>query len=95
MVFMNAIAEIDKAGRLVVPKKLRDALHLVPGTRLVLRREGEAIILEPQSRPRGLYFKDGIPVYDCGHPLPVESVDWLEQAREERAQELMGEWPEK
>ena len=37
MAFMNAIAEIDKAGRVVVPKKFRDALHLVPGTRLSLR----------------------------------------------------------
>ena len=87
---MNAIAEIDKAGRLVVPKKLRDALHLVPGTRLVLRREGEAIVLEPESRPRGLYLKNGIPVYDVGPLPPLEDRDWVEEARNERAEELMG-----
>jgi len=89
---MNAIAEIDKAGRLVVPKKMRDALHLVPGTRIALRQEGEAIVMEPERKGRGLYLKNGIPVYEFGHPLPPDCVDWVEQAREERAEELMGQW---
>jgi AbrB family looped-hinge helix DNA binding protein len=92
MAIMNAIAEIDKAGRLVVPKKMRDALHLVPGTRLILQQEGHAITMQSEAQPRGLYFKNGIPVYDCGQTLP-ESIDWLELDRDARAEELMGEWP--
>ncbi len=43
---MSTIVEIDKAGRIVVPKKLRDALHLVPGTRLKVERNGESLVLE-------------------------------------------------
>jgi len=90
MAFMNAIAEIDKAGRLVVPKKMRDALHLVPGTRVLLQQDGHAITMQPEARPRGLYLKNGIPVYDVG-PLPLlEDRDWVEEARNERAKELMG-----
>jgi len=89
---MNATAEIDKAGRLVVPKKLRDALHLVPGTRVELRQEGAGIVMEPERKGRGLYMKNGILVYDTGRPLPPDHVDWVEQNREERAEELMGEW---
>jgi AbrB family looped-hinge helix DNA binding protein len=89
---MNATAEIDKAGRLVVPKKLRDALHLVPGTRVVLRQEGDAIVVEPEVKHRGLYMKNGFLVYSIGRPLPPDHVDWVEQNRDERAGELMGEW---
>ncbi len=92
MVFMDAIAEIDKAGRLVVPKKMRDAMHLVPGTRLTLRKDGDAIVMEREAKPRGLCLKNGILVYDVGPTLPVGHVDWVERNREERADALMGEW---
>jgi AbrB family looped-hinge helix DNA binding protein len=89
---MNATAEIDKAGRIVVPKKMRDALHLVPGTRLTLHQEGDTITLEPEAKPRGLYRKDGILVYEFGRPLPPGHVDWVKQARDERDEQLMGSW---
>ena len=82
--FMNAIAEIDKAGRVVVPKKMREALHLVPGTRLTLRQDGDSIVLEPEVHPRGLYVLDGWPVFDGGGQGPVDVTDWLAQDREER-----------
>ena len=88
---MNAIAEIDKAGRLVVPKKMRDALHLVPGTRLVLEQKGEAIIMLHESKPRGLYRKNGLLVYDTGRIIPPESVDWGKNDREERMDKVSGE----
>ncbi len=84
---MVANVEIDEAGRIVIPSELHDALHLIPGERLVLREEDGAIIL----RPRGLYWKNGIPVYETG-PLPADHVDWVKQSREDRAEELMGEW---
>ncbi len=54
MAFMNATTEIDKAGRIVVPKKMRDALHLVPGTRVTLKQEGDAIQIAPERAGRGL-----------------------------------------
>jgi AbrB family looped-hinge helix DNA binding protein len=90
MPFMNATAEIDKAGRLVVPKKIREALHLVPGTRLILRTEGESIIVQQESRPGGLYRKNGILVYDSGRAVAPESVDWLKLDREDRMDKVSG-----
>lgn len=54
MAYMNATTEIDKAGRIVVPKKMRDALHLVPGTRVTLKQEGDAIQIAPERAGRGL-----------------------------------------
>ena len=88
MAFMNAIAEIDKSGRLVVPKKLRDSLRLVPGTRVTLRQQGGEIVIAPETKPRGLYMKNGILVYETGRTLPPDHVNWVEQDREDRADEL-------
>ncbi len=87
--FMNATAEIDKAGRIVVPKKLRDSLHLVPGTRVVLTQRGGEIVLAPEAKPRGLYMKNGLLVYETGRTLPPDHVNWVEQDREDRADELL------
>lgn len=88
---MNATAEIDKAGRLVVPKKMRDALHLVPGTRLTLHQEGEEIILRQEAVPRGLYMKNGTWVYDAGLPPSREVRDWIEAERDARMQSILGD----
>ena len=46
---MNTIVEIDRSGRIVVPKKFRDALQLKPGTRLKLEQAGERLVLEQDS----------------------------------------------
>jgi len=86
---MNATAEIDKAGRVVVPKKLRDALHLVPGTRLILHQEGDSIVLQPESKPRGLYMKKGTLVYDAGPVPPSNVVEWIAEGREERMKDIL------
>jgi AbrB family looped-hinge helix DNA binding protein len=90
MPFMNATAEIDKAGRLVVPKKLRDALHLVPGTRVTLREEHGEIVIALERKPRGLYMQDGLPVYETGRVLPADHVNWVDRGREERIDQLSG-----
>jgi AbrB family looped-hinge helix DNA binding protein len=44
---MKAHVEIDKAGRIVIPKKMRDALRLKPGSRLRIERHQDQIRLEP------------------------------------------------
>ncbi len=88
---MNALAEIDKAGMFVVPKKLRDALHLVPGTRLSLRQEGETIVIEPKSKPRGLYMRRGTLVYDAGPGPATDAVEELERARQARLQAILND----
>ena len=92
---MTTTAEIDKAGRLVVPKKLRDSLHLVPGTRVTFQQQGEAILIQPETKGRGLYIKNGMPVYDTGRPVPSDADDWIRQSYDERSEEFMGKWPKR
>jgi AbrB family looped-hinge helix DNA binding protein len=86
MVFMNAIAEIDKAGRVVVPKKFRDMLHLRPGARLHLRQEGETIV-----KPRGLYMKKGTLVYDSGQVPSSDAVDEVAKVRDARMDAILSD----
>jgi len=74
MVFMNTIVEIDKAGRIVVPKKLRDALHLVPGTRLSIERSGDRLVFEQASSEPKLIMKDGKWVVSGGQ-ITVDDVN--------------------
>ncbi|MGA2896540.1 MAG: AbrB/MazE/SpoVT family DNA-binding domain-containing protein [Acidobacteriaceae bacterium] len=91
MVFMNAITEIDKAGRVVVPKKFRDVLHLRPGTRLHLRQEGETIVIQTESQPRGLYMKKGTLVYDAGPGPASDAVDEVARARNARMEAILSD----
>jgi AbrB family looped-hinge helix DNA binding protein len=95
MVFMNAIVEIDKAGRIVVPKKLRDDLHLVPGTRLRIERSGDRLTLMPSYLAARLVIEDGVPlIFPADQSnLPVLTVEMvtelIEQGRLERERRFL------
>jgi AbrB family looped-hinge helix DNA binding protein len=68
---VNTIVEIDKAGRIVVPKKLRDALHLVPGTRLRIERSGDRLTLLPNSNEAKLVIENGVPLIFPADHAPI------------------------
>lgn len=50
-------SQVSTKGQMVIPAELRDALHLKPGTRVALQREGDTIILQPITDD----FIDSIP----------------------------------
>jgi len=82
---MNTIVEIDKAGRIVVPKKFRDALHLTPGTRLKIERAGDTLMLEQDLPEPSLEMVDGLWVMTGGPKLTVEDVNaMIDEQRERR-----------
>jgi|HubBroStandDraft_1064217.scaffolds.fasta_scaffold1425614_1 AbrB family looped-hinge helix DNA binding protein len=88
---MNAIVEIDKSGRIVVPKKLRDELHLTPGTRLRIERAGEQIVLEQDYPEPRLELRDGLLVMVGGPPIGDDDVlDLIDKQRERRMRFVSG-----
>jgi AbrB family looped-hinge helix DNA binding protein len=82
---MNTRLVIDKAGRVVIPKPLREELHLEPGDTLEMETAGEQITLRPVRGTGPLTKENGVWVFYCGQPLPASATDAiLEQIREER-----------
>jgi AbrB family looped-hinge helix DNA binding protein len=80
---------LDKAGRVVLPKRLRQQLHLAPGDTLELESEGERVTLRP-VRPQALLRKEyGVWVYQ-GEPADLSIPDLMDREREKRARETLG-----
>jgi len=80
---------LDKAGRVVLPKRLRQQLHLAPGDSLELESEGERVTLRP-VRPQALLRKEyGVWVYQ-GEPADLSIPDLIDREREKRLREALG-----
>ncbi len=82
---MSALITIDKAGRVVIPKAMREKLHLEPGDSLEMERDGDQITLRPVRGTGPLTREHGVWVFRSGQTLPVSSTDeMLQLIREER-----------
>jgi AbrB family looped-hinge helix DNA binding protein len=90
---MNATLTIDKAGRVVLPKPVRDALQISPGDSLELESSEDHIILRPATGKGRMYKKQGVWVFDSGAPLPVETVNrTISRVRVERDRHVLGKY---
>jgi len=84
---MDAKVTLDKAGRVVLPKMLRDELHLNPGDTLELTVEGEQMTLRPQRATSPLQKERGVWVFRSGEKLTAaETRETLNKIREHRSQ---------
>ena len=82
---MHTRSVIDKAGRVVIPKPLREELQLEPGDSLEVERIGEQITLRPVRGTGPLTKEHGVWVFHSDEPLPASATDdMLQQIREER-----------
>lgn len=85
---MSAKLTLDKAGRVVLPKILRDELRLTAGDELKAEVKEGRITLEP-VRQRGAMRKEyGIWVFDEGAPSDESIPDVIDREREKRIREL-------
>jgi AbrB family looped-hinge helix DNA binding protein len=84
-------ATLDKAGRIVVPKPLRDELHLETGDDLEIESSGEEITLRPMRGRAQLRKKHGVWVFRAGEPLSDATVrDTVREIRRERDARNLG-----
>jgi AbrB family looped-hinge helix DNA binding protein len=82
---MNTTLTVDKAGRVVLPKPLRDELQLAAGDALSLESSGDQIVLRPVRGTAAMRQKDGIWVFRTGQPVSNASVnETIRQVRTER-----------
>ena len=65
-------ATIDRFGRIVLPKKLRDDFNLEPGSQIHIEESGQEIILKRIHGEPNLRLKDGVLVYSG---VPVGDLD--------------------
>ncbi len=72
---MNTTVTLDKAGRVVIPKTLRDELRLEPGDTLELESEGENVRLRPVRSSSPLRKDRGIWVFGTGKRIPAAVTD--------------------
>ena len=91
---MNTTVTLDKAGRVVIPKTVRDELHLDPGDPLELEFEGQQVILRPARSASPLRKEQGVWVFRSGQKLAAATTDRaLRDQREARDRENRAGWP--
>jgi AbrB family looped-hinge helix DNA binding protein len=89
---MKTVVTLDRAGRIVLPKSLRDELRLTPGDTLDVRVEGDEVTLRPRRHSSPMHKKDGIWVFTSGKPLSQEEADEaLRKTRANRDRQNAGE----
>jgi AbrB family looped-hinge helix DNA binding protein len=82
---------MDKAGRIVIPKPLREQLRLEPGDDLEMESAGEEITLRPVRGTGPLTKEHGVWVFRTGQPMPTSGTDdMLREIREERDSANLG-----
>jgi AbrB family looped-hinge helix DNA binding protein len=88
---MNTTLTLDKAGRIVLPKPVRDELQLSPGDSLEVESSEERIVLRP-ARGRGQMKKEnGVWVFDSGEALSEETVrKTMRKVRDQRSRKALG-----
>jgi len=89
---MKSKVILDQAGRLVLPKALRDELRLSPGDSLDLTVVGEEVTLRPNRSLNPLQKERGVWVLRTGKPLTQdEAEETLRSIRAQRQRQNLGE----
>jgi AbrB family looped-hinge helix DNA binding protein len=92
MALMVTTLTLDKTGRLVLPKPVREELQLRPGDSLELESSEERIVLRPARGNARMRKKQGIWVLHGGAPLSASVVrETIHRVREARERKILGE----
>lgn len=85
---------IDKAGRIILPKAVRDAMNLSAGDRLEVATQGARIILQPVRAVPAMHKERGVWVFSAGEKLARSVVDQtVRELRNERHNAALDEEP--
>jgi AbrB family looped-hinge helix DNA binding protein len=73
-------AVVDQAGRIVLPKFIRDALGLLPGTKVDISPYGAGVQVVPAGRTARLVEEDGVLVSAGDTPVDDDILSGLRPA---------------
>lgn len=83
---MKTTAKVDEAGRVLIPKKLRDQLGVQAGMEVEMREFDGRVVLHPVRPKARLVRKKGMLVIDAGAPPKgFDLVKFIKELREERS----------
>ncbi|MCY4027514.1 MAG: AbrB/MazE/SpoVT family DNA-binding domain-containing protein [Acidobacteria bacterium] len=85
---------IDRAGRIVVPKKLRERFNLVAGTELEIEASGEYLRLRRVGTEPALTRKKGILVHHGDGRANLDLAAFIRAERESRNRRILPEGAE-
>jgi AbrB family looped-hinge helix DNA binding protein len=89
---MVSEVKVDKAGRIVLPKPMRDELRLEPGDALEVESLGDRIVLRRPRANAQMRKKHGIWVFRSGETITPEMVEKTDrQIEAERDREIWGD----
>jgi AbrB family looped-hinge helix DNA binding protein len=91
MPFMTSRLTVDKAGRVVLPKPVRDELQLSAGDSLELESSEQQIVLRPVRGTGPLRKKRGVWIFRTGEPLSAKTVsEAITEVRRDRDHDNLG-----
>ena len=82
--------KVDKAGRVILPKPIRDRLGLKPGSDLEIRETPEGIVLQRAERRPSLVKKGSFLVHTGELPPGYDILKAIDEDREERMRQAWG-----
>jgi len=85
---MAATATLDRFGRILIPKAVRDDLGLEPGAVLHVQEQDDGIVLKPVDQSVPIQLKKGVLVFTGAATGDITDV--LARHRDERLRGLTG-----
>jgi AbrB family looped-hinge helix DNA binding protein len=91
---MSSKVTLDRAGRVVLPKALRDEMRLSPGDTFDVAVKGDEVTLRPRRGATPLQKERGVWVFRTGKPLTADETEaTLRDIRAQRHRRNAGERP--
>jgi AbrB family looped-hinge helix DNA binding protein len=82
--------KMDRAGRVILPKPVRDRLGLHEGSDLDIQETPEGILLKPTGHRPSMVKKDGLWVHTGKVPPGFDIVQAIRDERDERIRKQAG-----